>query len=81
MNKRPTEPVAKKPAPTPPISSGATGKRTPKEEAEKKAMEKKYPFNKYAKGGNVSSRADGVAKKGKTRGMQVKMAAGGMKGC
>ena len=70
MNKRPTEPVAKKPAPTPPISSGATGKRTPKEEAEKKAMEKKYPFNKYAKGGAV----DGVARKGKTSTKRVVMA-------
>ena len=46
MNKRPTEPIVKKPAPAP-------EKRTPKEEAEKKAMEKKYPFNKYAKGGSV----------------------------
>jgi hypothetical protein len=75
MNKRPTEPAPNAPTrrPTPPISSGATGKRTPKEEAEKKAMEKKYPFNKYAKGGSV----DGVARKGKTSTKRVVMAKGG----
>jgi hypothetical protein len=67
MNKRPTEPVAKKPTPAP------ADKRTPKEEAEKKAMEKKYPFNKYAKGGSV----DGVARKGKTSTKRVVMAKGG----
>ena len=66
MNKRPTEPIVKKPAPAP-------EKRTPKEEAEKKAMEKKYPFNKYAKGGSV----DGVARKGKTSTKRVVMAKGG----
>jgi hypothetical protein len=31
----------------------------------------------YAKGGSASTRADGVASKGKTKGMQVKMAGGG----
>lgn len=37
---------------------------------------------KYASGGSVSSRADGVAKKGKTHTKMVKMAKGGkMKGC
>jgi hypothetical protein len=35
-----------------------------------------------AKGGSFRSTADGVASKGKTKGMQVKMAKGGMaKGC
>lgn len=79
MNKRPTEPVPNAPSrrPTPPMSPGSTGKRTPKEEAEKKAMEKKYPFNTYAKGGNVSSRADGIAKKGRTKVTKVAMACGG----
>jgi hypothetical protein len=39
-------------------------------------------MKKYAKGGSVSSRADGVAKKGKTKTKMVKMAKGGkMKGC
>lgn len=100
MNKRPTVPAPKKPAPAP------TPKRTPKEEGEKEYMKKKYPFNTYAeggkvmkkaskagnamkkrsadtmgrammkacggkayaKGGSVSARADGIAKKGKTKG-------------
>lgn len=31
----------------------------------------------YAKGGSASSRADGIAQKGKTKGMQVKMMNGG----
>lgn len=50
MMKRPTDPAAKKPAPAP----APAPKRTPKEEAEKRAMEKKYPFNKYAKGGKTT---------------------------
>ena len=36
-------------------------------------MEKKYPFNKYAKGGSV----DDVARKGKTSTKRVVMAKGG----
>jgi hypothetical protein len=37
---------------------------------------------KYAAGGNVSSRADGIAKKGKTKCATPKMAKGGkMQGC
>ena len=32
------------------------------------------------KGGSVSSRADGIAKKGKTKGTMVKMCGGGMSG-
>jgi hypothetical protein len=31
----------------------------------------------YAKGGSASSRADGIARKGKTQGTQVKMNRGG----
>lgn len=43
-------------------------------------MDKK--MKKYAKGGSVSSRADGCAKKGKTHTKMVAMAKGGkMKGC
>ena len=99
MNKRPTVPAPKKPAPAPTPAP----KRTPKEEGEKEYMKKKYPFNTYAKGGkadkagralvkksadtmgrammkkakggkcyaaggSVSARADGIAKKGKTKG-------------
>lgn len=59
---------------------------------QKKGMEKKYPFIKYdepgnakggkvtkkAKGGSVSARADGIAKKGKTKTKQVAMKRGGM---
>jgi hypothetical protein len=33
---------------------------------------------KMAKGGSASSRADGCAMKGKTKGMMVKMKSGGM---
>lgn len=82
----------------------ATAKR---DAAQKAAMKKKYPFNKYAeggktmkkmgkmtdkmtkkagggkcyaKGGSVSSRADGCATKGKTATKMVKMAMGGMVG-
>jgi hypothetical protein len=58
-----------------------------------RAMTKKSPdtmgraMKKYAEGGSVSSRADGVAKKGKTDTKMPKMAKGGyamggkMKGC
>lgn len=39
-------------------------------------------MKKMASGGSFRSAADGVAKKGKTKGKQVKMAKGGaMKGC
>ena len=34
---------------------------------------------KYAKGGSASSRADGIAQRGKTRGAMVAMCGGGMK--
>ena len=51
-----------------------------KEFAMKDKMAKKMP--KMAAGGNVSKRADGVAKKGKTDTKMPKMAMGGkMKGC
>ncbi len=44
--------------------------------------DKKMKMPKKAAGGNVSSRADGVAKKGRTKCAMPKMAKGGkMKGC
>jgi hypothetical protein len=39
---------------------------------------KKSNMTKLAKGGSASSRADGCAMKGKTKGMMVKMKSGGM---
>jgi hypothetical protein len=39
---------------------------------------KKSNLTKLAKGGSASSRADGCAMKGKTKGMMVKMKSGGM---
>jgi hypothetical protein len=41
-------------------------------------LHKGQPMTKLAKGGTASSRADGIATKGKTKGMQVKMRGGGM---
>jgi hypothetical protein len=41
-------------------------------------LHKGEPMTKLAKGGSASSRADGMASKGKTKGTQVKMARGGM---
>ena len=46
-------------------AKAAQNKRTPREEAEKKAMEKKYPFNTYARGGKINptkNEAGGVDK-------------------
>jgi hypothetical protein len=44
--------------------------------------DKKMGMKKMAKGGSVSARADGIAKKGKTDTKMPKMAMGGkMKGC
>jgi hypothetical protein len=40
-------------------------------------LHKGQPMTKLAKGGSASSRADGCAVKGKTKGMMVKMAGGG----
>ena len=51
-------------------------------EMKDKKMGMKKMMPKMAKGGSVSSRADGVAKKGKTDTKMPKMAMGGkMKGC
>jgi len=62
----------------------ARGNRTPYEPTPKKAAPAPKPklgaMGKmgYAAGGSVSSRADGIAKKGKTKGKQVAMKRGGM---
>jgi hypothetical protein len=45
--------------------------------AKKKDEAKGKPMKKMAKGGSASSRADGVATKGKTKGTMVKMNMGG----
>ena len=51
-------------------------------EMKDKKMGMKKMMPKMAKGGSVSSRADGIAKKGKTDTKMPKMAMGGkMKGC
>jgi len=42
-------------------------------------MKKKAPAKKMAMGGSASSRADGIARKGKTKGKDIKMCSGGMK--
>lgn len=46
-------------------------------------MKKSPEVKKYAKGGSVSSRADGIAKKGRTNVKYVKMSGNGKmgKGC
>jgi len=82
MNKRPTEPAPnatpRRPAPTPPVSSGAAGKRTSKEEGEKEYMKKKYPFNTYAKGGKADKAGRALVKKSAdTMGRAMKMNKGG----
>ena len=41
-------------------------------------LHKGQPMTKLAKGGSASSRADGIATKGKTKGAQIKMKSGGM---
>ena len=41
-------------------------------------LHKGQPMTKLAKGGSASSRGDGIAQRGKTKGMQVKMRGGGM---
>jgi hypothetical protein len=46
--------------------------------AKKKDAAKKMPMKKMASGGSASSRADGIAKKGKTKGTEIKMNKGGM---
>ena len=51
-----------------------------RESKEKKRMDmEKKPMRKYAKGGKVG-KADGIAKKGKTKAKMVKMAMGGLAG-
>lgn len=52
------EPVAKKPKPAPKPKPKIYQDSTPVDE----------PVKRMAKGGSASSRADGIAKKGKTRG-------------
>lgn len=52
------EPVAKKPKPAPKPKPKIYQDSTPVDE----------PIKRMAKGGSASSRADGIAKKGKTRG-------------
>ena len=44
-------------------------------------MKKGGSAKKMAGGGSFRSSANGIASKGKTKGTQVKMARGGMKGC
>jgi len=46
--------------------------------AKKKDAAKGMPMKKMAQGGSASSRADGVATKGKTKGTMIKMNKGGM---
>ena len=46
-----------------------------KEEQRLKKLSDESPSQKYSKGGSASSRADGIAQRGKTRGIMV----GGMK--
>ena len=49
-----------------------------KRDAQDARDRKKIKAMGYAKGGSASSRADGIATKGKTRGTMVKMCGGGM---
>ena len=52
------------------------------EAKESKVMKKAKGGKCYAKGGSASARADGIAKKGKTKGTEIRMAKGGRaKGC
>ena len=70
MNKRPTVPAPKKPAPAPTPAP----KRTPKEEGEKEYMKKKYPFNTYAKGGKTREAKFGGGGKAMTTEQKRKLA-------
>jgi hypothetical protein len=54
-------------------AKAAEGKRTPREEKEKKDMEKAYPFNKYAAGGGVTKQMPSANQMG-----SMGMAKGGM---
>ena len=53
-------------------------KGAPKSMVKHEKKEMASNSKKYAKGGSVSARADGIAKKGKTKGTMVKMNKGGM---
>ena len=68
-----------------PAKAVARGNRMQREEAGESKVMKNAKGGKakcYAKGGSVSSRADGVAKKGRTSCKMPKMAKGGKaKGC
>lgn len=63
------EPVAKKPTPKP----------KPKEPIYKDSVPVDEPVKKMSKGGSASSRADGIAQRGKTRGTFVACGGGMMK--
>ena len=53
-------------------------KGAPKSMVKHEKKERASKSKQYAKGGSVSARADGIAKKGKTKGTMVKMNKGGM---
>lgn len=85
MGKPPTDPesvpaVAKKPMPKTP----APKKPVPKDTVFREGMPVPQDVDgasaprKLAKGGSASSRADGIATKGKTKGTMVAMCGGGM---
>lgn len=81
----PDEKPAPKNKPAPPVTQKDLNRhaRIQGEEAKESKIMKKAKGGKcYAKGGSVSSRADGIAKKGKTNCKMPAMARGGkMKGC
>jgi len=58
-------------------AKGAPKSMVKHEMAEMKGAKKMAGGMAYAKGGSASSRADGIARKGKTQGTQVKMNRGG----
>jgi hypothetical protein len=63
------EPVAKKPKPKPAPKTPVYTDSVPVDE----------PVKKMAKGGSASSRADGIAQRGKTRGIMIACGGGMMK--
>jgi hypothetical protein len=70
--------------PAKPVTQGDLNRfsRTQGEEAKESKVMKAKGGKCYAKGGSASARADGIAKKGKTKGTEIKMAKGGRaKGC
>jgi hypothetical protein len=65
------------------VAEMAADKRTPQQneaiqEAKDAKDREKIKAMGYAKGGSASSRADGIAKRGKTKGTMVAMCGGGM---